>query len=44
MIQSHDEPERKDISEEGEFEENETYGNPLSEDGGEGLYGRGKLI
>jgi hypothetical protein len=43
MEQEYEEKEKQDISEEGEFEENEGYGNPLDE-GDSGLYGNGKLL
>jgi len=36
--------ETQDMSEEGDFEENEGHGNMLDEDGGYGLVGNGRLL
>ena len=44
MNQEPDIKDIKDISEEGEFEENEGWSNPLDEDGGYGLIGNGRLL
>jgi hypothetical protein len=45
MRQEHNEGnEVRDISEEGDFDENEGYGNMLDEDGGDGLIGNGRLL